>query len=363
MTWSPDGPSTDTLTRQGWTPDGPDPVAVESKRGWTWVPQADALDDAGAQDVTAVHPKLIGVGSGAVGDSLYMGTDPTQDFELRIPIRDNAGAQGLATVRPREAGRDDAVLGDLAHLGVIGLDSGAAGDFATAKLAVTARDNAASGDLVTVKPGMPARDAGGGGDAATAGFSAYAAASTAYNSAAGTFTYAIPVWSRYLVLVGIGGGASGMTGNGSINQSGTGGAAGKWSSTILERGVHVPWSATSIAVVVGAGGASPASSDWAAAIAGSATTFAVSGSTILTCSGGSGTNGGTNGGGIREGQAAGNYSVDGDTYTGGSDQPSGNGAAGNPPGAGGAGGNGGIFGSRTRGGAGARGGAWIKARQ
>lgn len=361
--WTPDGPSTDTLTRQGWTPDGPDPVGVESRRGWFWVPQADARDDGASQDLALVRPALVGRGAAVGGDSLYMGTDPTQDFELRIPIRDNAGAQGLATVRPREAGRDDAVLGDLARLGVIGLDSGATGDFATAKLATPARDNAVLGDLVTMRPRLSARDTGGSGDAATVGFSAHAAASTAYNSAAGTFTYTIPVWSRYLVLVGIGGGASGMTGNGAINQSGTGGAAGQWSSTILERGVHVPWSATSITVVVGAGGASPANSDWAAAIAGAATTFTVSGSTVLTCAGGSGTNGGTSGGGIREGQAAGNYSTDGDTYVGGSDQPSGNGAAGNPPGAGGAGGNGGIFGSRTRGGAGAWGGAWIKARQ
>lgn len=362
--WTPGGETVNVAPRAGWSADGPEPDTIAPTQGWWWVPQANARDSGVGQDGTLVRPRLVSVGAGAGGDRLYMGTDPTQDFELRVPVRENGGSRDSALVRARLSARDGGTAGDLARLGVTGKD-GAAGDgSAQARLLVSGRDSAGAGDGVAgERARVSARDVGAAGDSASASFSARAAVSSAYNSAAGTFTYTIPVWSRYLVLVGIGGGASGMTGNGAINQPGTGGAAGKWSSTILERGVHIPWAATSITVVVGAGGAQPPSNDWAAAVAGSATTFTASGSTVLTCAGGSGTNGGTNGGGIREGQAAGNYSVDGDTYTGGSDQPSGNGVAGNPPGGGGAGGNGGIFGSRTRGGAGARGGAWIKARQ
>ncbi|MGC5249652.1 hypothetical protein ACPXB3_22340, partial [Gordonia sp. DT219] len=39
MPWSPDGPAVTTLTRQGWSVDGPDPVAVESRRGWWCLPE------------------------------------------------------------------------------------------------------------------------------------------------------------------------------------------------------------------------------------------------------------------------------------------------------------------------------------
>lgn len=356
MTWSPDGPSADTLTRQGWTPDGPDPVAVESRKGWTWVPQAVGEDISRLGDLSTVTPATDGRDLLTLADRGVLAL-PTLAGVDQIVLRDSA----LTT--PAVNGQDGIQTGDRGTLGVYGAESLLLGDLGVAAPATSGRDILALGDRSTAATATAGSDLAALGDSGTGGFSAHDPASTAYNSAAGTFTYTIPVWARYLVLVGIGGGASGMTGNGAINQSGTGGAAAQWAGRVLERGVDIPWATRTITVVVGAGGAQPANSDWAGPTAGSATTFTATGMTTLTCAAGSGTNGGTSGGGIREGQAAGNYTIDGDTYIGGSDQPSGSGAAGNPPGAGGAGGNGGIFGFRTRGGAGARGGAWAKARQ
>lgn len=70
--WTPDGPTVDTLTRQGWTVDGPDHADAEVHRGWWWVPQSSARHDAVATD-SAV----------AVIDT---------------PARDNAAADGLSLI-------------------------------------------------------------------------------------------------------------------------------------------------------------------------------------------------------------------------------------------------------------------------
>lgn len=348
MSWSPGGPAVDTLTRQGWTVDGPDPVGVESRKGWFWVPQAAALDDAGAQDLALVRPALVGRGAGAGGDSLYMGTDPTQDFELRIPIRDNAGAQGLAVVRARETGRDDAAAGDLARLGVIGRDSGAAGDLATARLATSARDNAVLGDLAAVRPRQSVRDAGGGGDSATAVFSATAAVTTTF-STVGTSTYTIPVWCSWLDVVLVAGGGGGKGAGWGLD--GYGGKRGEWLTVRLVRGVDIPWTLTLLSITIGdggaagVGGASPGNGG-----NGSPTTATASGVGTLTAAGGAG--GTQNGPSNRTGEAAGNTTFQGVTYTGG-------GTNSGVPGSGGQGGA--SFGGN--GVKAARGQAWVRAGQ
>ena len=357
MTWSPGGKPSYTEPRKSWSPDGPTTKPLDSKVGWWRVPTFDGIELLETIDLGVLQPNTAGFEYQTTKD---LGTvTPALDGLEKLVLTES----GLLV--PRSSGAELSQSSDKGLLGFTATELSTSLDFGTLSpssggssmsqlLSSGTYDNVATFGF----------DGNSAGDSGTGWFTPPADApwSTAFNSTAGTVTCTIPVWSKYIVLAGVGGGASGMTGNGSINQHGTGGAAGKWNGVILERGVHIPWTTVSITVVVGAGGASPANSDWAAAIAGAATTFTATGMTTLTCAGGSGTNGGTSGGGIREGQAAGSYTIDGSTYVGGSDQPSGNGVVGNPPGGGGAGGNGGIFGTRTRGGAGARGGAFIKAK-
>lgn len=359
--WTPDGPTATVDARQGWTVDGPDPAGVETKHGWWVVPQATARDDAAADDLATLRARLAARISGASGDSLYMGTDPTQDFELRIPIRDNSGAQGFATVRARETGRDDAVSADLARLGLIGLDSGAAGDLATAKLAAPARDSAGLGGLVAVRPRQTGPAAASADGTALAGWSAVAPATTAITASG---TYKIPVSSRYLDIIVLGGGGGGREGDGGVNRTGNGGKAGTWSAVTLERGVDIPWTAITLTVTVGAGGAAGAKGagnvNGNTANQGGATSVSLASTTLASAVGGVGGSG-TDG---NPGESPGTYSFVGQNYTGGASAPSGGSrTVGNPPGGGGGGGAGGIFNGQTAGMAGARGQAWIRARQ
>ncbi|MFF0706971.1 glycine-rich domain-containing protein [Gordonia sputi] len=356
--WSPDGPSATVGTRQGWTIDGPDPIATESKLGWWAVPQATVRDDGAAQDVAIVRPKLARAISGAGGDRLYMGTDPTQDFELRIPVRDNAAAQGLATVLPRVTVRDSGIAAGAALLGVAGrLTDGVAGDLTAAKAATPARDNSASNDrLIALRANQSARDAGSVGDSATATFSAVSA-TTATITATGTYT--IPVWCRYIDVVLLGAGGGGNGGDTGTGQAGNGGTGGAWTTITLQRGVDIPWTATAITITIGAGGSGGAKGSGNNGGTGGATTATVAGVGSSSAAGGAGGNG-TGGG--QTGASPGNTTYLGTTYTGGA-AASGNGTAGNAPGGGAAGGNGGIFGGGSAGGTGARGQAWITARQ
>ncbi|MGC4964230.1 hypothetical protein [Gordonia sp. DT101] len=180
-------------------------------------------------------------------------------------------------------------------------------------------------------------------------------------TAAGTYTYTIPVWCRYIDVILIGGGASGQTGSGSIATSGAGGSAGSWNAIRLERGVNIPWTITTITITIGAGGARAANSDNAAPTAGSASTAAIAEVGSISANGGSGTKTvqGTN---WQVGAPAGNYTFNGVTYTGGAESNS-SVKTGMPPGGGGSGGDGGIFGNRTRGWEGAAGGGWVRAYQ
>lgn len=196
---------------------------------------------------------------------------------------------------------------------------------------------------------------------ATADFSAQGPATTTYTAASGSFTYAIPPWSKVLVVVLLGGGASGQTGNGGVNTSGAGGNPGAWNWVLLTRGTDIPWSASSISLTVGAATGRAANSNNAAPVNGNATSATISGVGTLVANGGVGTKTvqGTN---WQVGAPAGNLTADGDTYVGGAESNSTQ-RVGYPPGGGGSGGAGGIFGNRTQGWEGARGGAWVKARQ
>lgn len=201
--------------------------------------------------------------------------------------------------------------------------------------------------------------AGAGTMACGAAFPVMSPATQTFSST-GSATYNIPYWCRYIDVVFISGGASGQTGNGAINTAGKGGNPGQWQGVRLERGVDIPWTATTLTINVGGGGARPANSDNAGPTAGANTVLTyqnLAGQTItVTATGGSGTQSGQNGG------TPVNFTFQGVGYTGGNGG-TGNAGAGAQPGAGGAGGNGGIFGSRTQGGLGGNGQAWCRAYQ
>ncbi|OMC08565.1 hypothetical protein [Mycolicibacterium fortuitum] len=160
----------------------------------------------------------------------------------------------------------------------------------------------------------------------------------------GTFDVAAARAAGYthLVLVGVGGGETGTNGT---FITGQGGKAGSWNNAIIELAAYPLL--TTITVTRGNGGASNGGDGTATIFTGNAG----SGMPTLTCAGGSGNTG------ILAGGNAGNVTVDGDPYTGGSGSASA-GGAGTAPGGGGAGGN--LFGS---GGSGAVGRGWIKAKQ
>lgn len=165
-------------------------------------------------------------------------------------------------------------------------------------------------------------------------------------TADGTFNVAAVRAAGYthLILVGVGGAEAGA--NGSAFITGRGGKAGSWNNVTIDLAAYP--SLNSITITRGNGGATNGAD-------GTATTFvgnAGSGMPTLTCAGGSGNTG------ILAGGNAGNVTVDGDPYTGGTGGVS-IGSAGTAPGGGGAGGN--IF--NGAGGAGAAGRAWVKAKQ
>lgn len=144
-----------------------------------------------------------------------------------------------------------------------------------------------------------------------------------------------------LVLVGIGGGEAGT--NGSFI-TGTGGKAGAWNSLNINLAAYPDL--TTLTITVGNGGASNGADGAATTISGNG------GMPTLTCAGGSG------GSGAWNGQAAGNTTVDGDPYTGGSGGTGSSGSPGGEPGGGGAGGP--VF---SAGAAGGKGRAWVKAKR
>lgn len=190
------------------------------------------------------------------------------------------------------------------------------------------------------------------------GFPPLATTTTTY-STAGTQTFTIPRNADYLdiILLGGGGGGGGHT-FGSAN-GGTGGGAGSWNTITLQRGVHIPWTALTLTILVGAAGSG---ANGANGSVGGDSILRLNGTTLLTASGGTaGTvNGAFNPTG---GGSPGNTTYNGTTYTGGTGGSGGNSGAATAPGAGGGGGNSGVFVGNNAGGAGSPGRAWVVARQ
>ena len=198
-------------------------------------------------------------------------------------------------------------------------------------------------------PTLPPPGSGFSGEgtlSVAAAFPANPPATTEY-PLAGTYTYDIPYWCTFIDLILLGGGGGGANAIGGVIP-GAGGQAGFFATVTAKRGVDIPFTTTSIGIVVGPGGA--------AAVNGGSTTATATGMASQTALGGTqgaGTNGTT-------GASPGNKIFNGVTYAGGAAQTT-PGAAGNAPGGGGGGAN--PLAGAPNAGAGAHGAAWVVARQ
>ncbi|AOZ61272.1 minor tail protein [Mycobacterium phage DarthPhader] len=191
----------------------------------------------------------------------------------------------------------------------------------------------------------------------------YFAPRTTSIDAAGAFSYDIPTWAKYIECVYCSGGGSGRGGNGLTTIGGEGGDAGQWLTETLVRGIDFPENATTITGFVGDGG--PLAQAYAAGSPGQATYRAAipGGKAGVSVDGGAGGNSENN---ETTGKSPGTitYGDPPQPYVGGNGGAGGrNGSPGAAPGGGGGGGYGGIYGIGFASGAGARGGAWFRARQ
>jgi hypothetical protein len=168
-------------------------------------------------------------------------------------------------------------------------------------------------------------------------------------STAGTFTYTAPAWARRFEVAALGGGASGDVGGAGFN-TGAGGGASSWGTITWERGTDVRVGNETFTVVVGNGGAGPASFGTRQP-GGDSTVTALSGASLIVF------------GGITYNRLDTGHGQTGDAATGitfgGFALPGGTGGAasgGNAGvyGSGGGGGNG-VFAGSTAGGSGSRG--------
>ncbi|QST90059.1 hypothetical protein PROPHIGD91-3_56 [Mycobacterium phage prophi91-3] len=188
----------------------------------------------------------------------------------------------------------------------------------------------------------------------TAAFPVMPPSTTAY-AAAGTYTYTIPYWCNKIDVVLVGGGKGGG-GGWAGGVTGGGGNAGAWATITLVRGVDIPWTTSTITIIIPAAAAGGTSGN-KGANGGTVTASATGWTAGLSAVGGTADQFGT----TQTGQSPGTQNFNTQPYPGGAAQPSASGN-GNAPGGGGAGGNGGIFSGNT-GGLGGVGGAWCRAYQ
>ncbi|SLF16045.1 Uncharacterised protein [Mycobacteroides abscessus subsp. massiliense] len=157
---------------------------------------------------------------------------------------------------------------------------------------------------------------------------------------AGAFTHNIVRNCDFMDCVGCGAGGGGGGGDGGLGSTGQGGRKGAWNARTVARNIDIPGSALTLTGMVGAPGAAGAKEKDGGA--GGDTTFLINGITT-TCAGGAGGKGAYAGNGLNQpGEAAGNTTLNGQTYTGGAQ--AGTNTNGNSPGGGGGPGSGGVFG-------------------
>lgn len=337
MPWSPTPATPQRQYRTAWFPTPPAPEPREHQTAWFPRYRAKPSETGVGQDLAVALPRVPAI-------DVAMGADRGVVARTGgLLLADGASGADVALVRPKVFVIDGGLATDAARPGVRPIGQGVGSDSGLPRPRLAVVDWSIGADMLTsLRPRIPATDAGRGADSATAGITAHAADTTPFTTV-GANNYPIPVWCRYIDIVLIGGGEAGT--NGSF-ATGLGGDEGKWATFTLERGVHIPWTATIITITVGAGGASNGAD-------GGASTAAASGWAGLSAAGGSG------GGGIGAwaGNAATNLTYNGVLYPGGAGGATSGGTGGTP---GGGGGGGGIFGN---GGPGGRGQGWCRAYQ
>ncbi|SHR34557.1 glycine-rich domain-containing protein [Mycobacteroides abscessus] len=159
-------------------------------------------------------------------------------------------------------------------------------------------------------------------------------------TSAGAFTHNIVRNCDYMDAVGCGAGGGGGGGDGGLGTTGQGGRKGSWNARTVARNIDIPGSALTLTGVVGSAGTAGAKEKDGGP--GGDTTFLINGVTT-TCAGGAGGKGAYAGNGLNQpGEAAGDTTVNGQTYSGGAQ--AGTNTNGNAPGGGGGPGSGGAFG-------------------
>lgn len=313
-----------------------------------------------------VGDQAVGTGSGGLVAPRSFVSDAGLGADVAVVSRtagqtlsDTGIGADTALIAALVAAVDQAAGSDQGLLGVFGSDQAVSADSGLILPRFVAVDAAAGADIVAVTPRAVCADTGVSTDSATARFAPRSAVSASW-AAAGTYTFTIPVWCRYIDIVLLGAGGGGASPGTFYTLRGHPGEAGSWVTITLERGVHIPWTATTITIVVGSGGArgSGVSATGVAGQPGAATTVAIVGWAGASAAGGDG--GGTSLTGTTDnaGRSPGSRTYQGIPYVGGATQTA-NGGAGNAPGGGGAGGA--PFGGA--GGVGAPGGAWLRAYQ
>ncbi|AKU45326.1 minor tail protein [Mycobacterium phage Madruga] len=339
-------PVVDPGTWRGWFNDLP-PTPVLEKQGWFNFYERIIADNG-------------------------VGADSTDPMKIAQFLQDTGIGVDLASLKAKENVSDSGGGEDLSKIVIYAPDQGVGSDHSSIVLPVpgigvgqdslsvdslilSAYESGLGSDVINfIKPIISVSDSGVGQDVGTGIFTPQAGVTTTI-TATGSTTYTIPVWCRYIdiILLGAGGGGRGL---GLIGAWGNGGEAGKWYVVTLERGVDIPWTLISFTVNVGTGGNGGSQSGSSPGSAGNPTTAVISGVGTLTGAGGAGGTGTLNYPGKAVSPSS--QTVAGQTYTGGGEQSS---AAqqGIPPGGGGAG----SIVTFVSGGPGARGQAWIRARQ
>lgn len=352
MSWSPTPTTPERQYRTAWFPTPPASKPREYQPAWFPRYRLKPSDTGIGIDQAAALPRIPATDTG-------VGADRALAPRITELLADAAAGRDTALLKPKLYVADNGLGADLARPGVRPSDAGRGADLCQVRPRYAAIDRAVGADMLTIpRISTTARDTGLGADLAVGGFTAITVV-TGNWAVAGTYTFTIPVGCRYIDVVLVGAGGGGASSGTFYTNGGYPGAPGVWATITLERGVHIPWTAISLTIIVGTGGARGSGGfTGTAGSAGSATTLSLSGTELLSATGGAGGIADLTGTGTQTGLGPGNKTYNGQTYPGGANQTTA-GAAGNAAGGGGAGGK--NFG--RAGGVGAPGGAWYRAYQ
>ncbi|QFG08878.1 hypothetical protein PBI_MALAGASYROSE_28 [Mycobacterium phage MalagasyRose] len=247
MSWALDPLPLPRILIPGWGDVGGSAAVDDGLPGWfsPWV--TIAADGGIGADLAVVNALRMAARDGGLGADAALA-------RWRMLLADAGVGADRIVVRPRLVVTDAGAGADSARPGLRASDAGVGADSALWRPRFKVTDAAAGADMATgyrMRAPNLAAIAGAGADSATCRFTPQAAVPTEY-AVAGTYTYVIPVWCRCIDIVVLGGGAGGEGAGFFLNGGGGGGGGFAWIT--LTRGVDIPWTATSITIVVGAGG-------------------------------------------------------------------------------------------------------------